>query len=318
MNIAKTEASAASAKRAYKSNSIKLFMKNYDLYLLLIPGIIFIIIFRYIPMYGLAIAFQDFNIFKGISGSEWVGFEQFQKLFTSPQFYQVFKNTLLISMYKILFLFPIPIFIAIILNEIKSMIFKKTTQTIIYLPHFLSWVIVSGLVVNVLSPATGLINNIITTLGGQPISFLIDNNWFRTVVVSSEGWKEVGYSAIVYIAAIAGIDQEQYEAASIDGAGRIKKMLHITLPGIKSIILLMFILKIGGVLQAGTEQILLLYNSVVYKTGDVIGTYVYRMGMGQMNYSFSTAVGLFESVIGFILVMSGNFISKKTTGRTIW
>jgi putative aldouronate transport system permease protein len=318
MNIAKTEAGAASVKRAYKSNSIKLFMKNYDLYLLLIPGIIFIIIFRYIPMYGLAIAFQDFNIFKGISGSEWVGFEQFQKLFTSPQFYQVFKNTLLISMYKILFLFPIPIFIAIILNEIKSMIFKKTTQTIIYLPHFLSWVIVSGLVVNVLSPATGLINNIITALGGQPISFLIDNNWFRTVVVSSEGWKEVGYSAIVYIAAIAGIDQEQYEAASIDGAGRIKKMLHITLPGIKSIILLMFILKIGGVLQAGTEQILLLYNSVVYKTGDVIGTYVYRMGMGQMNYSFSTAVGLFESVIGFILVMSGNFISKKTTGRTIW
>jgi putative aldouronate transport system permease protein len=318
MDLAKVEIEEVSIKREYKKSSFKTFKKNYDLYMLLIPGIIFMIIFRYVPMYGLAIAFQDFNIFKGIGGSEWVGLQQFQKLFNSPQFYQVFKNTLLISVYKIAFLFPIPIFIAIILNEIKSMIFKRTAQTIIYLPHFLSWVIVSGLVLNILSPSTGLINNIITALGGQPISFLMDNNWFRTVLVASEGWKEVGYSAIVYIAAIAGIDQEQYEAASIDGAGRIKKMIHITLPGMKSIILLMLILRIGGVLQAGTEQILLLYNSVVYETGDVIGTYVYRMGIGQMDYSFSTAVGLFESVIGFILVMSGNFISKKSTGRTIW
>ncbi len=318
MNAAKVPSGKVPIQTINKKNPIKTVMKNFDLYMLLIPGIIFIIIFRYIPMYGLAIAFQDFNIFKGIGASEWVGFAQFQKLFQSPEFYQVFKNTLFISVYKIVFLFPIPIFIAIILNEIKSMAFKRTTQTIIYLPHFLSWVIVSGMVVNLLSPSTGLINSIITALGGKPISFLMDNHWFRSVLVTSEGWKEIGYSAIVFIAAIAGIDQEQYEAASIDGAGRIKKMLHITLPGIKSIILLMFILRIGSVLEAGTEQILLLYNSVVYQSGDVIGTYVYRMGIGQMDYSFSTAVGLFESVIGFILVMSGNFISKKATGRTIW
>jgi putative aldouronate transport system permease protein len=318
MNLVKSKTNTASIDNAYKTSWIKTVKKNFDIYLLLIPGLIFIITFKYTPMYGLLIAFQDFNIFKGVSGSEWIGFKQFDKLIHSIEFFQVFRNTLLISIYKIAFLFPIPIFIAIILNEIRFMLYKRTVQTIIYLPHFLSWVIVSGLVINVLSPSTGLINNLIVAMGGKPIPFLMDNNWFRTVMVSSEGWKEVGYSAIVYIASISGIDQEQYEAAKVDGAGRIKQMIYITLPGMWSIILLMFILRLGGVLQAGTEQILLLYNSVVYETGDVIGTFVYRKGIGQMDYSFTTAVGLFESVIGFILVMTGNFISKRTTGRSIW
>jgi putative aldouronate transport system permease protein len=318
MNLVKAKTSEALPKRIYKPSALKIFMKNYDLYLLLIPGLIFIAVFKYTPMYGLIIAFQDYNIFAGASGSPWVGFQQFQKLFNSPDFLNVLRNTITISLAKIIFIFPIPIFIAIILNEIKSMAYKRTVQTIIYLPHFLSWVIVSGLVFNVLAPSTGMLNDIIKAFGGEPISFLMDNNWFRTVVVASEGWKEIGYSAIVFIAAIAGIDQEQYEAARVDGAGRIKQMIHITLPGMWSVILLMFILKLGSVLQAGTEQILLLYNAVVYETGDVIGTYVYRTGIGQMNYSFTTAVGLFESVIGFILVISGNFISKKTSGRSIW
>lgn len=318
MNLVKRKTNTVEMSNGYKTNWAKTVMKNIDLYLLLIPGLIFIIIFKYTPMYGLAIAFEDFNIFKGITGSQWVGFQQFQKLFHSPEFFQVFMNTIFISVYKIVFLFPIPIFIAIILNEIRFMFYKRSVQTIIYLPHFLSWVVVSGLVINVLSPSTGLINNVIVALGGKPISFLMDNHWFRSVMVASEGWKEIGYSAIVYIASIAGIDQEQYEAAKVDGAGRIKQMTHITLPGIWSIILLMFILRLGGVLEAGTEQILLLYNSVVYETGDVIGTFVYRKGIGQMDYSFSTAVGLFESVIGFMLVMSGNFISKKSSGRSIW
>lgn len=318
MNITKTKSNIIRNNIVYKTSKFKTVMNNFDLYLLLIPGLIFIIIFKYIPMYGLAIAFQDFNIFKGISGSEWVGLLQFQKLISSPDFFQVFRNTLLISLYKIVFLFPIPIFIAVILNEIRLMFYKRTVQTVIYLPHFLSWVIVSGLAINVLSPSTGLINNAITALGGKPISFLMDNHWFRSVLVASEGWKEIGYSAIIYIAAIAGIDQEQYEAAKVDGAGRIQQLLHITLPGLGSIILLMFVLKLGGVLEAGTEQIILLYSPPVYQTGDVIGTYVYRMGIGQMDYSFSTAVGLFESVIGFILVMSGNFVSKKASGRSIW
>lgn len=301
-----------------KKSWIKTVRKNYDLYLLLIPGLAFLFVFKYTPMYGLAIAFQNFNIFKGISGSEWIGFQQFEKLIHSVEFAQVFTNTLFISIYKIVFLFPLPIFIAIILNEIKLIAYKRTVQTIIYLPHFLSWVIVSGLFVTILSPSGGLINNVITSLGGKPISFFMDNSWFRSVIVISDGWKEIGYSAIVYIAAIAGIDQEQYEAATVDGAGRIKQMIYITLPGMASTIVLMFILKLGGILAAGTEQILLMYNPAVYDVGDVIGTYVYRMGIGKMDYSFSTAVGLFESVIAFILVMSGNYASKKFAHRSIW
>jgi putative aldouronate transport system permease protein len=308
---------APAAKRA-NSSKWKLAMRNLDYYLLLIPGLIFLLIFKYTPMYGVVIAFQDFNIFEGISGSDWVGFEQFQKLIHSEEFAQVFTNTLLISVYKIVLLFPIPILIALILNEVRVMVFKRTIQTIIYLPHFLSWVIISGLFITILSPSGGLINNIIQSFGGEPISFFMSNSYFRSVVVFTAGWKEVGWNAIVFIAAISGIDQEQYEAASIDGAGRIRKMLYISLPGILPTIVLMFILRLGNVLEAGTEQILTMYNPVVYQTGDVIGTFVYRVGLGKMDYSFSTAVGLFNSVVGFILVISGNYISKKLLNRGIW
>ena len=247
-----------------------------------------------------------------------MGFEQFQKLIHSEEFAQVFTNTLLISVYKIVLLFPIPILIALILNEVRVMVFKRTIQTIFYLPHFLSWVIISGLFITILSPSGGLINNIIQSFGGEPISFFMSNSYFRSVVVFTAGWKEVGWNAIVFIAAISGIDQEQYEAASIAGAGRIRKMLYISLPGILPTIVLMFILRLGNVLEAGTEQILTMYNPVVYQTGDVIGTFVYRVGLGKMDYSFSTAVGLFNSVVGFILVISGNYISKKLLNRGIW
>lgn len=311
------KAHAAATKRA-NSSKWKLAMRNLDYYLLLIPGLIFLLIFKYTPMYGVVIAFQDFNIFEGIGGSDWVGFEQFQKLIHSEEFAQVFTNTLLISVYKIVLLFPIPILIALILNEVRVMVFKRTIQTIIYLPHFLSWVIISGLFITILSPSGGLINNIIQWFGGEPISFFMSNSYFRSVVVFTAGWKEVGWNAIVFIAAISGIDQEQYEAASIDGAGRIRKMLYISLPGILPTIVLMFILRLGNVLEAGTEQILTMYNPVVYQTGDVIGTFVYRVGLGKMDYSFSTAVGLFNSVVGFILVISGNYISKKLLNRGIW
>lgn len=312
------EKSHAPATKHANSSKWKLAMRNLDYYLLLIPGLIFLLIFKYTPMYGVVIAFQDFNIFEGISGSDWVGFEQFQKLIHSEEFAQVFTNTLLISVYKIVLLFPIPILIALILNEVRVMVFKRTIQTIIYLPHFLSWVIISGLFITILSPSGGLINNIIQWFGGEPISFFMSNSYFRSVVVFTAGWKEVGWNAIVFIAAISGIDQEQYEAASIDGAGRIRKMLYISLPGILPTIVLMFILRLGNVLEAGTEQILTMYNPVVYQTGDVIGTFVYRVGLGKMDYSFSTAVGLFNSVVGFILVISGNYLSKKLLNRGIW
>ncbi|GMK44770.1 protein LplB [Paenibacillus glycanilyticus] len=296
----------------------KLARSNWDMYLLLVPGLIFLLVFKYTPMYGVVIAFQDFNIFSGIGGSEWVGLDQFQKLIHSDDFTRVLTNTLLISLYKIVLLFPIPIVVALLLNEVRKMLFKRTIQTIIYLPHFLSWVIISGLFVTLLSPTDGLVNQIITLFGGKPISFLQDNSFFRSVVVFTAGWKEIGWNAIIFIAAIAGIDQEQYEAASIDGAGRIRKMISITLPGIMPTIILMLILRIGSLLEAGTEQILTMYNPLVYDSGDVIGTYVYRMGLGQQDYSFSTAVGLFNSLVGFILIISGNMLSKKFLKRSIW
>ncbi|CAN7601470.1 ABC transporter permease [Paenibacillus sp. LjRoot56] len=321
MSVTLTEAErkTAHAKPKIKgSGRWKLIVTNYDLYLLLIPGILFLLIFKYAPMYGIIIAFQDFNIFDGFMGSKFVGLDQFEKLIHSEEFYQVFVNTLLISVYKIVLLFPIPIIIALFLNEVRKAFFKKTIQTIIFLPHFLSWVIISGLFINILSPSGGLVNNVIEWFGGTPISFFLDNQFFRSVIVFTAGWKESGWNAIIFIAAIAGIEQEQYEAASIDGAGRIRQMLHITLPGIVPTIVLILILRMGYLLEAGTEQILTMYNSVVYQSGDVIGTFVYRQGLGQQDYSFSTAVGLFNSLVGFILIVAGNELSKKLIKRSIW
>lgn len=299
-------------------NRWKLFLTNLDLYVLLIPGLLFLLLFKYTPMYGIIIAFMDFNIFDGFTGSKWVGLAQFEKLLHSEEFMQVFINTLLISLYKLVLLFPVPIIIALLLNEVRKSWFKRSIQTIIFLPHFLSWVIISGLFITILSPSGGLVNNVIEFLGGTPISFFLDNHYFRSVLVFTAGWKESGWNAIIFIAAIAGIEQEQYEAASIDGAGRIRQMMHITLPGIVPTIILILVLRLGYLLEAGTEQILTMYNSVVYQSGDVIGTYVYRIGLGQQDYSFSTAVGLFNSVIGFLLIVLGNELSKKVVKRSIW
>lgn len=319
VTLTELERKKAHAKLKTKgSGRWKLILTNYDLYLLLVPGLLVLFLFKYAPMYGIIIAFQDFNIFDGFAGSKWVGLDQFEKLMHSEEFYQVFMNTLLISIYKLVLLFPIPIIIALFLNEVRKAFFKKTIQTIIFLPHFLSWVIISGLFINILSPSGGLVNNMIQWFGGTPISFFLDNQFFRSVLVFTAGWKESGWNAIIFIAAIAGIEQEQYEAASIDGAGRIKQMYHITLPGILPTIILILILRMGYLLEAGTEQILTMYNSVVYQSGDVIGTFVYRQGLGQQDYSFSTAVGLFNSVVGFILIIAGNELSKKLIKRSIW
>ncbi|MCM0647573.1 ABC transporter permease subunit [Clostridium swellfunianum] len=294
------------------------FKKDWQLHLLLIPGLLCLVLFKYTPMYGLIIAFQDFNIFSGISGSDWVGLANFKKLFTSLEFLNVLRNTLLISIYKIVFLFPIPIVLAVLLNEIKSIVFKKSVQTVIYLPHFISWVIVSGLFMNILSINGGIVNSIITRLGGDAIPFFMESKLFRGLLVSTEGWKEVGWGTIVYLAAITGIEQEQYEAARIDGANKFQQIMSITIPGIAPTVVLMFILRLGSLLEAGTEQIIAMYNPVVYNVSDVIGTYVYRVGLGTSDYSFSTAVGLFNSVVAFVLVVGGNYLCKKFLGRSIW
>jgi putative aldouronate transport system permease protein len=292
--------------------------KDWDLYVALIPGIAFILLFKYTPMYGIIIAFKDYNIFDGMAASPWVGFQHFEKLFSSDSFLNVFRNTLIISVYKIVFLFPLPIIVAILMNELKNIIFKRSIQTIIYLPHFLSWVIVSGLFIDLLSTNGGIVNKMIVALGGEPIRFFLDSSIFRSVIVASAGWKEVGWGTIVYLAALTGIDPQLYEAARIDGANKWKQTLHITIPGLVPIILLMFILRLGSILEAGTEQILVMYNPSVYNVADVIGTYVYRIGLGDQDYSFSTAVGLFESVIAFILIVSGNALSRKFLQRGIW
>ncbi|MDE6838308.1 MAG: ABC transporter permease subunit, partial [Acutalibacter sp.] len=292
--------------------------KNLSLYLLLLPGVVYLIIFKYIPIGVLVMAFQDFNIFAGFFGSEWVGLAQFRKLFASPDFYRIFRNTLLVNTYKIVFVFPLPVMLAIMLNEIRCTPLKKVSQTVVYLPHFLSWIIVSGLFMNILSPSGGMVNQIITALGGEPVFFMSDNRWFRTVLVVTDAWKEMGWSAIVYIAAIAGVEQELYEAATVDGAGKLRQIWHVTLPGIVSTIVLMFILKLGSIMSGGFDQVLTMYNASVYETGDIIQTYVYRIGLGKMQYSFSSAVGMFNSVIGLALTVAGNTVSKRLTGRSIW
>lgn len=299
-------------------SKLSIVKKNYDVYVLLIPGVLFIIFFRYVPMYGIVTAFQDYNIFRGVFSSPFVGFKHFNSLFSSPKFFEVLRNTLFISFGKLIVTFPLSILIALMLNEIRLVIVKRFFQTVLYLPHFLSWVIVSGLAITALSPSTGIINKAIMALGFNPVYFLMDKGLFPWVLILTDTWKDAGYGAIVFIAAITGINQELYEAAKIDGAGKIRQIIHVTIPGIIGMILLMFIIKIGGILGVNTEQVLLLYNPTVYVTGDVLGTYIYRTGVALSNYSYATAIGLFESLVGLFLVLTGNWISRKISGRSIW
>ncbi len=295
---------------------IRTIVNNWQMYVLLLPALISLVVFKYLPMSGLRIAFRDYSMFRPMSENPWVGFQYFAKLFSSRAFFQVLSNTVIISGYKIVFLFPMGVFIALLLNEIPFYGYKKTVQTIVYIPHFLSWVVIYGIFTSLLS-SSGILNRMITSMGGRSVNFLSSTMWFRFILVFTAGWKECGWNAIVFVAAIAGIDQELYEAAQIDGAGRIRRITSITLPSILPTITLMFILRVGNLLTAGTEQILVMYNPVVYDVADVIGTYVYRMGIGKMEYSFSTAVGLFESIVGFALVVTGNSLSRRISS-SIW
>ena len=300
-------------KRAFRSK-----VSNYwEYYILLLPALALVVLFQYVPLYGLQIAFKDFNIFVGIKDSPFVGLAHFSRVFNDSYFYRVLGNTLIISLYKLVFLFPLPIILAILLNEVKSALFRRSVQTVVYLPHFLSWVIVSGLFVSILG-TDGVVNQAITPFVDRPIRFLMDRNWFRSVLVFTEGWKGIGWSAIVYLAAITGIDPQLYEAAIVDGASKFRRIWHITLPGISPTIILLLILNIGSLLEAGFQQILVMYNPMVYSVADIIGTYFYRVGLGQMNFSYGAAVGLFNSVVAFLLIIIGNQIAKRLVGRSIW
>jgi putative aldouronate transport system permease protein len=290
----------------------------WDLYLIMLPGILYFLIYKYLPMWGVVIAFQNYSVFSGIWGSEWVGWLHFKTMFMSDDFYKIFRNTLLISIYKLVWGFPGPIILAIMLNEIRHMMYKRSIQTLVYLPHFLSWVILGGIMINVLSPSSGMVNKLIEMLGFEPIFFLVSEDWFRTVIVASDIWKEVGWGAIIYLAAIAGIDPQLYEAAIMDGAGKWKQIVHITIPSMMSVIVILFLLRLGHVLDVGFEQIFVLYNSLVYDVADVIETYVYRTGIQQAKFSFTTAVGLFKAVIGLVLVALANKGAKKLGQEGIW
>lgn len=291
------------------------------IYLLLLPGILYYFVFHYLPMLGIVIAFEEYKPFFGLKGiftSKWVGLKHFMKFFKSAYCLRLIKNTLLISIYHLVWGFPIPIILALLINEVKGNFFKRSVQTISYLPHFLSAVIVCGIIRNMLSVDGGLVNAIIKFFGGTPISFLSESQYFRTIYTASGIWSSMGWSSIIYIAAMAGIDQELYEAAKVDGAGVLKRMWHITIPGIMPVICLRLILQIGELMSVGSGKILLLYNAQTYSTADVISTYVYREGLLNMNYSFATAIGLFESVVGLILVVSSNAIVKKLGQEGIW
>ncbi len=308
---------------SYRSNrlnkGIKNIFKHWQLYVIMIPAVLFYIFFMYKPMWGLQIAFKDFKIFAGMDKSPWVGFKHFSAFLSSPYFGRNLKNTLLINFYGLLFGFPIPILLALMLNEVKNLYFKKTIQTLTYLPHFISIVVIAGIVVNFLSPTNGLVNILIEKLGGEKVHFLIKKEYFRTIFITMNIWKEAGFNAIVYLAALSGIDPNLYEAAYVDGANKFKRIWHVTIPGIMPTIVVLLVLKIGGMLSVGYEAIILLYQPATYETADVISTYVYRMGLGEhAQYSYAAAVGLFNAVVSVILVMFANKVSKKLSGTSLW
>ncbi|QAY68591.1 ABC transporter permease [Paenibacillus protaetiae] len=285
---------------------------------MLLPVILYYVIFMYLPMYGLQIAFKDFSPAKGIWGSAWVGFGHFTSFYESYYFWRLIRNTVLISVYELIFGFPAPILLALLLNEIRVRLFKNVVQSITYLPHFISVVVVSGMMIDFLS-SDGIVNQLTGLFGIPSESFLIMPEWFRSIYVASGIWQGVGWGSIIYLAAIAGIDPSLYEVAKSDGAGRFRQIWHITIPGIMPTIMIMLILRFGTLMAGGSmEKILLLYNSTTYETADVISTFVYRRGLLQMDYGFSAAIGLFNNVLNFILLVSANKFSRKINNTSLW
>ncbi|MDL2234043.1 ABC transporter permease subunit [Ruminococcaceae bacterium OttesenSCG-928-L11] len=302
------------AKRKSKAGKIELFfkyiLKHKYMYLMLVPAAIYYIVFHYVPMYGATIAFKSFNPMKGILNSPWIGLQHFRELFGLSKFYQVFWNTLSISFTRLVWGFPFPIIISLMLNELRNAKVKKGIQTAIYVPQFISWVVLGGLMVNLLSMENGVVNELIRVFGGQPIGFLTDERYFVPTLVVSMIWKTFGWNTIIYLAALTNVDPQLYEAATVDGAGRWKQLLHITLPSIMSTIVVVLIMRIGSLMQAGFEQIFVLYHPGVYAKADIIDTYVYRIGLQDGKFEMAAAVGLFKSVINFVLIVVANKVSR--------
>lgn len=293
-------------------------LRNWQLYLLISPVVAYYIVFQYLPMYGIQIAFKDFIATKGIWGSPWVGFEHFERFFHSYFFWRLIKNTLGLGLYSLAVGFPVPIILALLMNEVRAEKFKKFVQTITYAPHFLSTVVVVGMMMMFLSPRYGIINHFIGMFGGTPINFLSEPSWFKTLFVMSDVWQTMGWSSIIYLAALAGVDSQLHEAARVDGATRLQRIWHINIPSIMPTIIILFILNIGSIMGIGFEKVLLMQNTLNLETSDIISTYVYRSGIQDAEYSFSAAIGLFNSIINFILLVTVNQISKRMSETSLW
>ena len=293
------------------------WMRNRSLYLMIIPVLIFFILFHYKPMYGAIIAFKDYTPALGIAESPWVGWDNFTRFFSSVYFGRLIRNTILLSFYSLLFGFPAPIILALLLNEVKNKKFKGLTQTVTYLPHFISMIVVTGMLVD-FSMTSGLFNDIIELFGGERSPLLQNPDLYRTIYVASGIWQEIGWGSIIYLSALSGVDSQLYEAAQIDGAGKWKQLIHVTLPGIAPTIIIMFILKMGTLMNMGYEKTILLYNPATYETADIISSYIYRIGLLEQDWSYSTAIGLFNSVINLGLLLSTNKIARKCGETSLW
>ncbi len=304
--------------KKHKTIDFARMKKNWQLYVIIALPVLVLLIFSYGPMYGLQIAFKDFIPTKGFGGSEWVGLKHFKTFMTSYQFMRLLKNTLMISLYSLIASFPTAIILAIAVNECKNRLFKKTVQMVTYAPHFISTVVMAGIILMVLSPYSGIVNNIIAAFGGEKIDFMAKPEYFRHIYVWSGVWQGIGFNSIIYISALAGIDPSLHEAAVVDGASRLQRIIHVDLPGIMPTITIMLIMNCGRIMTVGYEKILLLQNSVNMSTSDVISTYVYRIGLENAQYSFSTAVSLFNSVINCILLVTVNMIAKRINDTSLW
>lgn len=308
--------------RNKKIESNKLLRKrirmNWDIYLLALPGLILLLILFYVPMYGITIAFKDFNIFKGILGSDWSGLDNFVRLMSSDVFKRAVGNTLVLSVLSLVWGMPFPILLALLLNEVRNLLFKRSIQTITYIPHFISWVVMAGISMDILSPSSGLINKVIDLFGGESIFFMTNLQWIRSVVIGSQILKETGWSAIIYLAAITAVDQQLYDAAAIDGAGRLRQTFHVTLPAIKGTFIVLLILRMGGLMGSNFEQIYNLYNPSVYAKIDVINTYVYRTTFDTLDFGYTTAASMVTQIINCALLITSNIVIKRMGGRGLY
>lgn len=292
-------------------SNLQFFIRHKGLYLMLLPGILYFILFRYVPMGGLVIAFKNYTPFKGIWGSDWVGLAQFKKFFDTPDFMRLLRNTLGISVLQLILYFPMPIILSLFLNELRNDKYKRLIQTLVYIPHFVSWVIIASLTYQLFNQTDGVFTYLMKTITGRSFDVLSNSSAFWGLIVGQDIWRETGYGTIVFLAALAGVDQEMYEAAKIDGAGRWKLMWHITLPAIKGTVVMMLILRVGGLLNTGYEQIFLMRNDLNMEMADVFDTYIFTRGITNGQYSFSTAAGIFKSVVGIVMVLSSDWFAKK-------